>query len=107
MILWWGSELLMKVSQAAIGGKTKIGGAIVDLSATAATAAVETTADAETTAVAKTTGKKEAMIEAVKLGQVRPGLNVMDDGIETEKLDLNREPTKTVMKPKTVLALRS
>ena len=96
----------MKVSQDAIGGKTKIGGAIVNLSATAATAAVETTADAETTAVAKTTGKKEAMIEAVKLGQVRPGLNVMD-GIETEKLDLNREPTKTVMKPKTVLALRS
>ena len=86
MIVWWGLEMakavtepLMIRGQAAIGGKTKIRAAIVDSSATAATAAVETTADAETT------GKKVTMIEAVRAGQVRPGLGVMD-GMVTVKL---------------------
>ena len=107
MIVWWGSEPLMIVGQAAIGGKTEIRAAIVDFSATAA--AAETTADLETTAVAETTGKNENMIEAARAGQVRPGLGVMD-GMETEKLELpamTEEAKKTVMKPKTVLALQS
>ena len=72
MIVWWGSavaeavtEPLMAVGQAAIGGKTEIREVLVDFSVTAAKAAIEKT------------GKIETIIEAVRAGQVRSGLNGM------------------------------
>ena len=65
------TEPLMIVGQAVIGGKTKIREALVDFSATAAMAVIEKAADAETTI------KKETIIEAVRAGQVRLGLNGM------------------------------
>ena len=57
MIKWWGSAEAVTeapVGQAAIGGKTEI-----------------------RAAVAETTGQKETIIEAVRAGQVRSGLNGM------------------------------
>ena len=99
------TEPLMAVGQAAIGGKTEIREVLVDFSVTAAKAAIEKT------------GKIETIIEAVRAGQVRSGLGVMDGKvaeqlelaatIEEAKKVINRGPTKTVKKLKTVLASQS